>query len=116
MADDLAALGDVNAVAVAGGALRFKEAPASSNSQGEARMKHRSMYGLYNTITRGVGGTSMRAFSELNEGDRWALAFLAAGLRAQPDDTARGEAGVLTLTPAPFASLPLLGIHRPYRG
>lgn len=66
--------------------------PAPSNFHDDARMKQRSIYGLYNTITLGVRGTPMRAFSELNEGDRWALAFLAAGMRTPPQETTRGEA------------------------
>jgi high-affinity iron transporter len=41
-------------------------------------MQQHSLYGLYNTITLGVAGTPMRAFTELSEADRWALAFLAA--------------------------------------
>lgn len=66
--------------------------PAPSNFHDDARMKQRSIYGLYNTITLGVGGTPMRAFSELDEADRWALAFLAAGLRAAPEDITNGQA------------------------
>src|SRR3546814_3578052 len=55
-------------------------------------MKVRSLYGLYNTITLGVGGTRMRPFTELSEEDRWALAFFAATLRDTPDDVKQGEA------------------------
>jgi high-affinity iron transporter len=66
--------------------------PAPSNFHDEARMKQRSIYGLYNTISLGVGGTPMRAFAELSEADRWALAFLTSGLRAAPQQVARGQA------------------------
>lgn len=66
--------------------------PEPSNFHEEARMNVRSIYGLYNTITLGVGGTPMRAFMEFSEADRWALAFFAAGMRAQPDVVSRGEA------------------------
>lgn len=66
--------------------------PAPSNFHDDARMKQRSIYGLYNTITLGVGGTPMRAFPEFDEADRWALAFLAANLRTPADAVARGEA------------------------
>ncbi len=66
--------------------------PAPSNFHDEARMRQRSLYGLYNTITLGVDGTSMRAFSELSEVDRWALTFFAAGLRADSDTVAKGAA------------------------
>jgi len=66
--------------------------PAPSNFHDDARMQQRSLYGLYNTITLGVAGTPMRAFTELAETDRWALAFLAAGLRTPPDSVRQGEA------------------------
>ncbi|GAB3778295.1 cytochrome c/FTR1 family iron permease [Ramlibacter monticola] len=66
--------------------------PAPSNFHDDARMQQRSVYGLYNTITLGVAGTPMRPFTELSESDRWALAFLAAGLRAPQDTLREGEA------------------------
>ncbi|WP_234265428.1 cytochrome c/FTR1 family iron permease [Hydrogenophaga sp. NFH-34] len=66
--------------------------PPPSNFHDEARMRQRSLYGLYNTITLGVGGTPMRAFNEFSEADRWALAFFVGGLRASPEIIAQGEA------------------------
>ena len=66
--------------------------PSPSNFHDEARMKQRSIYGLYNTITLGVGGTPMRGFGELPAADRWALAFLASGLRTAPAQVSQGEA------------------------
>ncbi|MDF0668102.1 MAG: cytochrome c/FTR1 family iron permease [Nitrospira sp.] len=66
--------------------------PPPSDLQDEARMRQRSLYGLYNTITLGVHGTPMRAFTELSEADRWALAFFAGGLRADSEVVAKGEA------------------------
>lgn len=66
--------------------------PAPSDFHDEARMRQRSLYGLYNTITLGVGGTPMRAFAELSESERWALAFYAGSLRASPELLAQGEA------------------------
>ena len=65
--------------------------PAPRNFHEDARMRQRSLYGLYNTITLGVRGTAMRAFREFSEADRWALAFFTAGLRADPDVIAKGE-------------------------
>lgn len=65
--------------------------PKPSNFHDADRMQMRSIYGLYNTISLGVGGTPMRAFSELPESDRWALAFYVSGLRASPEQIARGE-------------------------
>ncbi|HZY15783.1 MAG TPA: c-type cytochrome, partial [Ramlibacter sp.] len=66
--------------------------PAPSNFHDAARMQQRSVYGLYNTITLGVGGTGMRGFAELEEADRWALAFLVAGLRTPPEAVRAGQA------------------------
>ena len=66
--------------------------PAPRNFHDDTRMRQRSLYGLYNTISLGVQGTPMRAFRELSEGDRWALAFFAASLRTDLSDVARGEA------------------------
>lgn len=66
--------------------------PPASNFHDQARMRQRSVYGLYNTITLGVAGTPMRAFSELSEADRWALSFLAAGLRVPRESVEKGEA------------------------
>ena len=66
--------------------------PAPRDFHDDARMRQRSLYGLYNTITLGVRGTTMRAFRELSEADRWTLAFFAAGLRTNPEVLAKGEA------------------------
>jgi len=66
--------------------------PAPRNFHDDTRMRQRSLYGLYNTITLGVHGTPMRAFRELSEADRWALAFFAAGLRTDSEVLAKGEA------------------------
>jgi high-affinity iron transporter len=66
--------------------------PPASNFHDEARMRQRSVYGLYNTITLGVGGTPMRAFSELSESDRWALSFLVAGMRLPSESISAGAA------------------------
>ncbi|KRB93117.1 cytochrome c/FTR1 family iron permease [Noviherbaspirillum sp. Root189] len=66
--------------------------PSPSDFHDEARMTQRSLYGLYNTISLGVGGTPMRAFSEFSEADRWALAFFVGSLRSGDDSVAKGEA------------------------
>lgn len=52
--------------------------PAPSSFQDLDRMAQRSAYGLYNTITLGVDGTSMASFKQLSEDERWALAFYAS--------------------------------------
>ncbi len=66
--------------------------PAPADFHNAARMDALSLYGLYNTIALGVSGTPMRAFSELSEPDRWALAFYVGNLRSSPDVVARGRA------------------------
>jgi high-affinity iron transporter len=66
--------------------------PAPSNFHDATRMDKRSIYGLYNTVTLGVNGTPMRAFTELPEADRWALAFFVSGLRNTPAQREQGEA------------------------
>lgn len=65
--------------------------PSPSDFHDEARMRQRSLYGLYNTISLGVGGTPMRGFTEFSEADRWALAFFVGGLRASTTQVAKGE-------------------------
>ncbi|MES2553330.1 MAG: cytochrome c/FTR1 family iron permease [Pseudomonadota bacterium] len=59
--------------------------PQPSNFHDADRMRQRSVYGLYNTITLGVGSTPMKAFTELDEADRWALAFYVSNLRITPE-------------------------------
>lgn len=66
--------------------------PAPSNFHDATRMDKRSIHGLYNTVTLGVAGTPMRAFTELSETDRWALAFFVSGLRSTPEQLKKGEA------------------------
>ncbi|HMN05638.1 MAG TPA: cytochrome c/FTR1 family iron permease [Flavobacteriales bacterium] len=66
--------------------------PAPRDFHDQAAMAVRSPFGLYNTITLGVPGTSMQAYSALSDEERWALAFHSAGLRATPEELQRGEA------------------------
>ena len=48
-----------------------------------ARYAQRTLYGLYNTITQGVEGTTMPSYHELSEQQRWALAFYVGSLAAE---------------------------------
>ncbi len=74
--------------------------PPPSNFHDRERQFVRSLYGLYNTITLGVNGTGMRAFTELTSAERWALAFHVGSLPFTAEEIARGkalfEAGKLT--------------------
>ena len=47
------------------------------------RYRERTLYGLYSTITHGVGGTAMKAWPGLPDADRWALAFHVGSLAAR---------------------------------
>lgn len=49
--------------------------PPPSDFHDAARMRSRSIYGLYNTITLGVEGTGMASYRRLSDAERWALAF-----------------------------------------
>lgn len=64
--------------------------PAPRNFHDAGKMEVRSLYGLYSTISLGLGGTSMRAFTELTEAERWELAFTVARLRSTPEEQALG--------------------------
>lgn len=66
--------------------------PAPANFHDASRMRGRSIYGLYNTLTLGVAGTPMRAFKELSDDDRWALAMLASTMRASSAQLQAGKA------------------------
>lgn len=66
--------------------------PAPSDFHDRPRMDARSLYGLYNTISLGVGGTGMRGYAELSEADRWALAFFVANLGTDAAVLQKGEA------------------------
>ncbi len=56
--------------------------PAPTDFHDKDRARQRSLFGLYNTITLGVGGTPMLARPDLSDMDRWALAFYVGGLFA----------------------------------
>jgi len=49
--------------------------PLPINFRDAARYSQRTLYGLYNTITQGVPGTSMSSYHELPAEIRWSLAF-----------------------------------------
>jgi len=57
------------------------------------RYRERTVYGLYNTITQGVAGTQMMAYPQLNDIDRWSLAFFT-GAMAQTDELVKQGAAV----------------------
>ncbi|MBX9963119.1 MAG: cytochrome c/FTR1 family iron permease [Burkholderiales bacterium] len=68
-------------------------APKPSNFRDASRQARRSVYGLYGTISMGVEGTSMVAFTDLDDAQRWALAFLVSGFVS--DDPQRNAGAAL---------------------
>ncbi|HLX22205.1 MAG TPA: c-type cytochrome, partial [Usitatibacter sp.] len=65
--------------------------PPPANFLDRERMGKRSAFGIFNTVTLGVQGTPMRAFGELSDDDRWALAFYVASLPSPAESSAKGE-------------------------
>lgn len=83
--------------------------PAPADFHDVARMRQRSVYGLFNTISLGVTGTPMGGFAALSEDDRWALAFYVASLATPPEVAQKGAAIFAAEHVAlPFANLRVL--------
>jgi len=76
--------------------------PPPIDFRDSGRYRQRTLYGLYNTITQGVSGTSMTAFHELPAADRWSLAFYVGQLAV---DEAAVEAGAAVAGEVRLASL-----------
>jgi high-affinity iron transporter len=57
----------------------------------KARADQRSLFGLYQVVTRGLDGTAMTSFATMPDEDRWALAFHAGQLAYSPTDAQRGQ-------------------------
>lgn len=67
--------------------------PKPTNFRDASRQARRNVYGLYGTITMGVEGTTMVAFTDLDDAQRWALAFLVSGFVS--DDPQRNAGAAL---------------------
>ena len=66
--------------------------PLPTDFTDRARAARRSVLGLFNTISLGVEGTAMTAFSHLSDGERWALAFYVSQYSASSAERERGQA------------------------
>jgi high-affinity iron transporter len=94
--------------------------PAPTDFYDTERAHQRSLFGLYNTITLGVGGTPMPARPDLSDMDRWALAFYVGGMYADAATLQAGEAAMqqqaitlndaVTLSPAELAATNAQGV------
>jgi high-affinity iron transporter len=64
--------------------------PAPTDFTDRGRAARRSVLGLFNTISLGVEGTAMTAFSHLSDDERWALAFHVSQYSASDAERQRG--------------------------
>lgn len=62
------------------GPLAKSFSPSPTNFTETKRALNRSLLGLYDAISAGLDDTAMRAFTELNDQQRWSLAFYAGSL------------------------------------
>lgn len=65
--------------------------PKPINFHDRSRQGQRSIYSLYSTISLGINDTPMRAFTDLSEQQRWALAFYVSNFYASDAERERGE-------------------------
>lgn len=70
------------------GALAAHLDPPPVNFRDRERAENRSLLGLYDAISEGLEGTSMTAFNQLSERERWSLAFYVGGLAFGADASA----------------------------
>lgn len=83
--------------------------PAPANFHNRERQAQRSLLGLYNTISLGVEGTAMRAFTEFTPAQRWSLAFYVGGMAATAEEQAAGmQLWQSSAAKGPFTTLPSL--------
>jgi len=81
--------------------------PAPTDFTAVSRYNGRSLLGLHTTITQGVDGTGMAAYSDtLSDKDRWALAFFV-GAKAVSDEMAENGKAAFNRTPGMQTSLTL---------
>ncbi len=67
------------------------QTPPPTNFHNQARQSERTVFGLYSTITQGVDGTAMTAYSHLDAHQRWSLAFYVSQFIFNDEQRARGE-------------------------
>jgi high-affinity iron transporter len=66
--------------------------PKPINFHDRNRQSQRNIYSLYSTISLGINNTKMRAYTELSESQRWALAFYVSNFFATDEERAQGAA------------------------
>jgi high-affinity iron transporter len=66
--------------------------PAPTDFHDLERARQRSLFGLYNTITLGVEGTTMPPWPNMDDEERWSMAFYVGSLIKDETTMASGEA------------------------
>ncbi|WP_346838866.1 cytochrome c/FTR1 family iron permease [Microbulbifer sp. SAOS-129_SWC] len=87
--------------------------PPPINFHDRERAENRSLLGLYDAISKGLDGTSMPAFTQLSEQQRWSLAFYVGGLAFRGADTAAAKGTDLRLQDLVMFSPQVLGENKP---
>ncbi|PCI54465.1 MAG: iron permease [Alphaproteobacteria bacterium] len=75
--------------------------PAPTDFTDPVRSRNRSVLGLFDAISNGIDGTSMSEFSQLNNQQRWSLAFYAGSLAFKPSE----QGDVVPLSPLSIEDL-----------
>tara|TARA_R110002096_G_C14631762_1_gene724966 strand:- start:192 stop:2108 length:1917 start_codon:yes stop_codon:yes gene_type:complete len=65
--------------------------PIPTDFTDKSRFAQRSLFGLFNTVTQGVDGTTMADFSDLSVQHRWDLVTYIGRLAVEKEDALRGE-------------------------
>lgn len=72
--------------------------PPPINFHDIERYKQRTLYGLHSIITQGVSDTSMKAYDQLSDEDRWSLAFYVGGLALPVSEINTNESPLLNIS------------------
>ncbi|SNS34741.1 high-affinity iron transporter [Noviherbaspirillum humi] len=73
------------------GPLAARLSPPPADLTDHERASQRSLFGLHQIVTQGISGTSMPAFSQLSDDERWALAFFVSSLSYTDADRQAGQ-------------------------
>ena len=74
------------------GPLAASMDPSPTDFTERERYMDRTVMGLYNTISQGLDGTAMQAYTGLDEAQRWALAFYVGQMATSLSEQQRGAA------------------------
>jgi len=88
--------------------------PSPTDFTERERYQDRTVLGLYNTITQGLEGTAMQAYTDLDDAQRWSLAFYVGQLATSLEEQAAGETQFNQLgDDHPLTRLEYMATHTP---